>query len=61
MVPRTSGVCLALFSGDTCMYDMNHRQGYVLRKLQRSLNSIETWCKRWNIKINVDKPRNVYI
>jgi hypothetical protein len=34
---------------------------YVLRKLQRGLNSNEMWCERWNIKINEDKTRVVYI
>jgi hypothetical protein len=26
-------------------------EGYVLGKLQRWLDSIATWCKRWNIKL----------
>jgi hypothetical protein len=30
------------------------KKGYVLRKLQRGLDAIETWCERWNIKINED-------
>jgi hypothetical protein len=34
--------------------------GYVLRKLQRDLDAIETWCERWNIKINEDKTQAVY-
>jgi hypothetical protein len=25
------------------------------RKLQRGLSSMETWCGRWNLKINEDK------
>jgi hypothetical protein len=32
----------------------------VRRKLQRGLNSFETWCKRWNIKMNEDMNRAVY-
>jgi hypothetical protein len=37
-----------------------HCISYVLRKLQRDLNSIEMWCKRWNIKIDDDKTRVIY-
>jgi hypothetical protein len=34
-------------------------EGYVLRKLQRGLTLIESWCKHWNIKINVDKTQAI--
>jgi hypothetical protein len=40
--PRTPGVYLALFADDTCMYIMDRKVSYVLRKLQRGLNSMET-------------------
>jgi hypothetical protein len=54
--PQTSGVYLALFADDTCMYATDRKD---LRKMQRGLNSIETWCKRWNMKMN-EKTRAVY-
>lgn len=38
---------------DACVAT-NLKQNYVLRKLQRGLNLIEAWCKRWDIKINED-------
>jgi hypothetical protein len=34
--------------------------GFVLRKLQRCLSSVETWCERWNIKINIEKSQAIY-
>jgi hypothetical protein len=37
-----------------------HKEGYVLRKLQRGLSAIETWYERWNIKINEDKAQAIY-
>jgi hypothetical protein len=58
--PQTPGVYLALFADDTFMYATDRKEGYVLRKLQRDLNSIDTLCKRWNFKINEDKTRAVY-
>jgi hypothetical protein len=36
------------------------KKGYVLRKLQRGLNSVEEWSKLWNIKINEDKTQAIY-
>jgi hypothetical protein len=32
----------------------------IVRKLQRSLTSMEAWCERWNIKINEDKTQGIY-
>jgi hypothetical protein len=57
---QTSGVNLALFADDTCLYATDHKEGYVLRKVQRGLNSMATWCERWNIEINEDKTRAIY-
>jgi hypothetical protein len=58
--PQTPGVYLALFADDTCIYTTDRKEGYVLRKLQRDLASMESWCERWNIKINKDKTLAVY-
>jgi hypothetical protein len=48
-------MCIWLFADDTYMYATDRKGGYVLRKLQRGFNSIDTWCKRWNVKINEGK------
>jgi hypothetical protein len=58
--PQTSGVNLALFVDDTCLYTTDNKEGYVLRKIQRELNSMAAWCELWNIKINEDKTRAIY-
>jgi hypothetical protein len=58
--PQTPGVYLGLFADDTYIYATDRKEGYVLRKLQRGLSAIETWCKRWNIKVNEDKPQAIY-
>jgi hypothetical protein len=39
---QTPGVYLGLFADDTCIYATDSKEGYVLRKLQGSLNDIET-------------------
>jgi hypothetical protein len=58
--PQTPGVYLGLFADDTCIYATDRKEAYVLRKLQRGLSATETWCKRWNIKINEDKTQAIY-
>jgi hypothetical protein len=58
--PQTPGVFLGLFADDTSIYATDHRHGYILRKLQRGLSTIETWYERWNIKINGDKTQAIY-
>jgi hypothetical protein len=60
-MPQTTGVHLALFAEDTCLYATEHKEGYVLRKLQRGLNSMAEWSKLWNIKMNEDKTQAVYL
>jgi hypothetical protein len=50
--PQTTGVSLALFADDTCLYATDRKEGYVLKKIQRGLDSMAVWYERWNIKIN---------
>jgi hypothetical protein len=50
--PQTLGVQLALFADNTCLYATACKEDFIVRKLQRGLSSMETWCERWNIKIN---------
>jgi retron-type reverse transcriptase len=45
-LPQTAGVNLALFADDTSLYATEHKEAYVLRKLQRGLSSMTAWCKQ---------------
>jgi hypothetical protein len=54
------GVNLALFADDTCLNATERKEGYVLRKIKRGLNSMSVWCEGWNIKINEDKTQAIY-
>jgi hypothetical protein len=58
--PQTSGVYLALFADDIYIHTTDRKEDYVLRKLQRGLTLMESWCERWNIKINEDKTQVIY-
>jgi hypothetical protein len=57
----TPGVYLALFADHSFMYATDRKEDDVLRKLQCGLISVETWFERWNIKINEDKTRAVFL
>jgi hypothetical protein len=46
MPPKTHGVHTALFADDKCLYVTDRKEGFVVRNLQRGLNSMETWCER---------------
>jgi hypothetical protein len=48
--PQSPGVHLALFADGTCFFTTGRKEGYVLRKLERGLTSMESWFERWNIK-----------
>jgi hypothetical protein len=41
---------LASCADDTCIYATDRKEGYVLRKLQRGLSAIGTWCEHGHIK-----------
>jgi hypothetical protein len=43
--PQTHGVHQTLFADDTCIYATDHEEGFVVRKLQRGLSSMETWSE----------------
>jgi hypothetical protein len=60
MPPQTHGVHLAHFEDDTCLYASDGKGGFVVRKFQGRLRSMETWCDRWNIKINEHKTWGIY-
>jgi hypothetical protein len=48
--PQAIGAHLALFADDTCLYATEHKEGYVLRKLQRGLNCVAVLSKRGTLR-----------
>jgi hypothetical protein len=56
---QTPEVYLPLFVDDTHIYTTDRKEGYVLRKLQRGLTSMESWCERWNMKIDEAKTQTI--
>jgi hypothetical protein len=58
--PQTHGVHLALCADGICLYATEHKEGFVVRKLQHGLSSLKTWCECWNTKNNEDKTQGIY-
>jgi hypothetical protein len=58
--PQTQGVHLAFFADYICLYATDRKEGFIVRKLQLGLSSMEAWCERWNIKFNEDKTQGIY-
>jgi hypothetical protein len=54
---QTHGVHLTAFAGDTRLCAADRKEGFVVRKLQCDLSSMEIWYGHWNIRINEDKTR----
>jgi hypothetical protein len=50
---------LALFADDTCIYAIEKHGRRVLCKLQRGLTEVNSWCERWNVKINEGKTQAI--
>ena len=46
---------LSQFADDTALWTSAFTRAYSIRKLQKSLNILESWCRRWRVKLNGDK------
>jgi hypothetical protein len=58
--PQATNLHLALFADDTYLYATVRKEGYIVRKLQRGLDTLVAWWEGWDIKINEDKTRAIY-
>ena len=46
---------LSQFADDTALWTSAFTRAYSIRKLQKSLNILESWCRRWRVKLNGEK------
>jgi hypothetical protein len=60
LAPVAPGTHLALFVDDVCIYAIEKHERHILRKLQRGLTVVNSWCERWNIKVNEAKSQANY-
>ncbi|GBP28272.1 hypothetical protein EVAR_11731_1 [Eumeta japonica] len=55
--PSSSGVQLALFADDTALFygNRNRSTRFTLLPLQRAIDELSQWFRKWRIEVNPDK------
>ena len=48
------------FADDTSLYAVAYTQQYATLKLQKGLDLLEGWCRRWRVKLNAEKSKFVF-
>ena len=49
------GVTASLFADDVALYSCDEDLEEACRKVQRALDSVSNWSKKWKLKISIDK------
>ena len=52
---------LSQFADDTALWTSAYTRAFAMRKLQRALNELESWCRKWRVKLNGDKSSLIFI
>jgi len=52
---------LSQFADDTGLYAIAYNRAYAIRKLQKALDLLESWCRRWRVKLNGEKSKLIFI
>ena len=52
---------LSQFADDTALWAAAHTRAHAIRTLQKSLDELEGWCRRWRVKLNGDKSNLIFI
>ena len=55
------GLSLSQYADDTALWTSAYTYAYANTKLQRGLNYLEGWCRRWRVKLNADKSKMLII
>ena len=50
---------LSQFADDTSLSTTAYTEQYATQKLQKGLNLLEGWCRRWRVKLNASKSKFV--
>ena len=53
--------CLSQFADDTAMWSAAYSRSFAVHKLQKGLNCLEGWCRRWRVKLNREKSNLIFI
>ena len=52
---------LSQFADDTALWTSAYTRAFAMRKLQKALNELESWCRKWRVKLNGEKSSLVFI
>ena len=52
---------LSQFADDTALWTSAYTRSYSIRKLQKALNLLESWCRKWRVKLNGEKSNLIII
>ena len=52
---------LSQFADDTAIWSSAYTRSYAVRKVQKSLDMLEGWCRRWRVKLNGEKSKFMFI
>ena len=52
---------LSQFADHTALWSSAYTKQYAIRKLQTAINHLESWCRRWRVKMNGDKSHLMFI
>ena len=52
---------LSQFADDTALWTSAYTRTHSITKLQKALNLLESWCRKWRVKLNGDKSNLVII
>ena len=52
---------LSQFADDTALWTQAYTRAYATSKLQKALNILESWCRKWRVKLNGEKSHFIFI
>ena len=52
---------MSQFADDTALWTSAFTRSYSISKLQRALNLLESWCRKWRVKLNGEKSNFLII
>ena len=51
---------ISQFADDSALWSHAYTVSYAISKLQKGLNCLEGWCRRWRVKLNGEKSKLVF-
>ena len=48
------------FADDTALFSAAYTKSFAMNKIQKSVDMLEGWCRRWRVKLNASKSNLVF-